>query len=100
MRTLYYNPIEIPNKVRIVSKCFGLEIEYSTDESADMPVYLDELFNLAKCDSFEEVAVFFTAHEEAYIRKSRTAPKEYIEGWFSLKGVKNGGGYLNDKECL
>ena len=28
---------------------------------------------------------------------NKTARKENIEGWFSLKGVKNGGGYLNDK---
>lgn len=100
MKTLYYNPIEIPCKVRLVSKCFGLDIEYSTDESVDKPAYLDELFNLAKCDSFDDVQLYFTAHEEAYIKKNRNAPKENIEGWFSLKGVKNGGGYLNDKECL
>lgn len=97
MKTLYYNPIEIPCKVKLVSKCFGIDIEYSTDKSDGQPVYMDELFNLAKCDSFDNVEVFLTAHDQAYIRKSKTARKENIEGWFSLKGVKNGGGYLNDK---
>lgn len=97
MKTLYYNPIEIPCKVRIISKCFGIDIEYSTDKSDGKPVYIDELFNLAKCDSYDDVEVYFTSHEEAYIRKDKFSPKESIEGWFSLKGIRNGGGYLNDK---
>lgn len=97
MITLYYNPIEIPSKIKIVSTCFDVDIEYSTDQSDNKPVYMDELFNLAKCGSIDDVAVYLTAHNHAYIRKNKTAPKEKVEGWLSLKGIKNGGGYLNDK---
>lgn len=97
MKTLYYNPIEIPCKIKIVSRCFGIDVEYSPEESEGKPVYVDELFTLAKSDSFDDVAVYFTAHEQAYIRKNKFAVKESIEGWFSLKGIRNGGGYLNDK---
>lgn len=96
MTTLYYNPIELPSKIKIVSKCFNIDIEYQSN-AENMPVYIDELFNLAKCESFDEVAVFFTAHEETYIRKNKSSSKENIEGWFSLKGIKNGGGYFKDK---
>lgn len=97
MKTLYYNSIELPAEVHIVSRCFGIDITYEPMGNSEYPAWLEELFNLAKCDSFEEVAVRLTAHNEAYTRKSKNAVKEAVNGWLSLKGLKNGGGYFNDR---
>lgn len=96
MKTLYYNPIELPSKVRLISNCLNIHAEYLADESTGLPIDFDELFNLAKCKSFDEVGVYLTSHEQAYIRANKTSKKEFVEGWLSLKGLRNGGGYLND----
>ena len=97
MKTLYYNPIEVPTKIRIVSKCFDINTEYTSMDSNDRPVGYDELFNLAKLDCFEQVEIFFTSHEEAYIKTSKKSLERVpVTGWVSLKGLANGGGYLND----
>jgi hypothetical protein len=97
MKTLYYNSIELPAEVHIVSHCFGIDITYEPMGDPNHPAWLDELFNLAKCDSFEEVSVCLTAHNEAYTRTSKSGDKESVNGWVSLKGLKNGGGYFNDR---
>ena len=61
-------------------------------------VSMEELFRLAKCASFDEVEVFLSTHNEAYTRKNKTdITRTPITGWFSLKGVADGGGYLQDK---
>lgn len=62
MKTLFYNPIELPAEVHIVSECFGIDITYEPMGDSDHPAWMSELFNLAKCDSFEEVAVRLTKH--------------------------------------
>jgi len=98
MKTLYYNPIEIPEKVRVISKCFGIDTEYDPVCSEGKPVYIDDLFDLAKSRAFDDVQVYFTSHEEAYIKPSKgSTDKRQVLGWFSLVGVANGGGYLDDK---
>ena len=100
MKTLFYNSIELPAEVHIVSECFGIDITYEPMGDPDHPAWMSELFNLAKCDSFEEVAVRLTKHNEGYTRKSKFAEREEVNGWISLKGVRNGGGYFNDKVLL
>ena len=116
MKTLFYNSIELPAEVHIVSECFGIDITYEPMGDPDHPAWMSELFNLAKCDSFEEVAVRLTKHNEGYTRKSKFAEREEVNGWISLKEVKNGegphpiktpkgwlhlgGGYLKDKALL
>ena len=64
MKTLFYNSIELPAEVHIVSECFGIDITYEPMGNPDHPAWMSELFNLAKCDSFEEVAVRLTKHNE------------------------------------
>ena len=70
MKTLLYNPIELPAEVHIVSECFGIDITYEPMGDPAHPAWMSELFNLAKCDSFEEVAVRLTKHNEGYTRKA------------------------------
>lgn len=97
MKILFYNPLEIPIEVRLVSKILGVDKQYQCS-TGDGPVYLDELFRLAATETFDEVNVLLSQHNEAYYRKTKTsAQKIEIDGWVSLKEYKNGGGYLNDK---
>lgn len=99
MKTLYYNPIEIPEKVRVKSKGFNIDIEYETMYANDnLPVYIDDIFDLAKIKFFESVEVYLTNHNDAYYKKSKQATIGYaINGWVSLKEYKNGGGLFDDK---
>lgn len=39
MKQLYYNPIELPEKIRIKSSCFNINVEYSPQESDGKPVF-------------------------------------------------------------
>lgn len=97
MKKLYYNPIEIPQSVRIFSSIFKIEKEYDCP-SDDGPYDLDELFKLAASNSFEKVEVCFSKHNEAYYRDSKEMTRKVpVVGWFSIKGIRNGGGYLDDK---
>ena len=101
MKKMYYNPIEMPVRIKIVSKCFNVDVEYIPEvTSHNYPCHFDDLFLLAYSSCFDEVAVYVTEHEQAYIRKTKNSPKEHLKGWVSLKGVVDGGGYLNDKSTL
>lgn len=99
MKVLFYNPMELPNKVHIVSKAFGIDESYEEPYAGvKVRCWFEDLFDLAKCNVFEAVEVYLTAHNEAYLRKSKKGMERTpITGWFSLKGVVNGGGYLEDK---
>lgn len=98
MKKLYYNPIEMPLKVHIVAKCFGVDMTDEEPFHTGIPCYMEPLFELAKIDCFDEVEVYVTSHNGAYIRDTKK-PMERTEvtGWVSLKNVRNGGGYLEDK---
>ena len=48
MKTLFYNPIELPAEVHIVSECFGIDITYEPMGDSDHLAWMSELFNLAK----------------------------------------------------
>ena len=85
--------------MHIVSVASGIDVSYEEPYAGvDLVVGMDELFNFAKCDSFDEVAVYFTAQNKAYTRSNKKdVVKTPVTGWFSLKGVAKGGGYLEDK---
>ena len=101
MKYLFYNPIESATKVRIKSKCFGIDIEYSSYEAMDKPVYIDQLFQLSQLEWFDDVQVYLSAHESAYYKNKKSDSKRTkITGWISLKEYKNGGGYLKDSLSL
>ena len=97
MKYLYYNPIELPEKVRLVSNTFGIEQEYEVGPANGFPVYMSELFALAQTQSFDEVQVYLTPHNGAYCKKRK---KDFIgtrlSGWISLKDYKDAGGYIED----
>ncbi|MBO4391781.1 MAG: hypothetical protein J5816_00585 [Clostridia bacterium] len=101
MKYLFYNPYEIPNKVQITSKVLGVDKLFEEPwYDPSVVYYFDELFKMAKCDIFDDVKVYLTAHEEAYIKTKtkKGVTREPITGWVSLKGLKQGGGYLEDKD--
>lgn len=99
MKTLFYNPMELPSKIHIVSKVFGIDIIYEEPyNNVDFSIAFDELFNMAQCDCFDQVEVYITSHVQAYLRPNKNShEKTDVIGWISLKGIKNGGGYLQDK---
>lgn len=101
MKQLYYNPIEIPEKVKIKSTCFNIDVEYDTWQSDGKPVYMNDLFDLAKSRAFEDVQVYLTSHNGAYVKANKKAlVGDSITGWISLSDYGNGGGYLEDKYCI
>ena len=101
MKKLYYNPIEVPEKIRIKSVAFGIDIEYTPNTSEGKPVYIDELYDFAKNRYFDSVQVFLTSHEEAYYRDSKNPiEKVPVTGWVDLRVLERGGGYLDDKTGL
>ena len=101
MKWLYYNEIEIPQKVKIKSSCFQIDTEYNTDDSNVMPCLISDLFDLAQSKYFEDVQVYLTTHNDAYIKESKTAlVGTAVKGWISLKKCKNAGGYLKDSYCI
>lgn len=89
--------MEIPTEVILISRILGIDKHYQCDVG-DGPVDMEELFKLAATETFDEVKVLLTPHNEAYYRKTKTSvQKVEINGWVSLKEYRNGGGYLNDK---
>ena len=99
MKYLFYNEVEFPLKYRIKSKCFGLDIEYDAyDKSTKYPcLFMKDLFDLAKCQTISDVQIYCTWHLEAYVKDDKKSLNGFtVEGWISLKEVKNGGGYLKD----
>lgn len=98
MRKLYYNPIELPAKVHIISKCFGVDVIYEQPYGENAPIFIADLYKLAQLDAFDEVAVYLTLNNDAYYRENRRPFNKYFAlGWISLKESRHGGGYLEDK---
>ncbi len=100
MNRLYYNPIEPPEKIRVKSSCSNIDVEYFPWDSNGLPIYMDQLFDLAKSKDYETVQVYLTSHNEAYVKKSK---KDFVgvrtSGWIDLEEYGNGGGYHKDG-CL
>ena len=100
MKYLFYNPYELPVKIRIKSTCSNIDLEYEPFDAGDNPVYLDELIKMAKSERYDDVQVYLSSHNDAYTKENK---KDLfgtrVKGWISLKTVKNGGGYLDDL-CL
>lgn len=101
MKYMFYNPIELPEKVHIVSMCFGIDMTYDVSESNGKPVYFEQLFLLAQSESFDKVEIYLTSHNGAYYKKSKKAIEGFaLTGWTDLKAYRNGGGYLEDKSLI
>ncbi|MDE7082575.1 MAG: hypothetical protein K2O89_02570 [Clostridia bacterium] len=100
MRKLFYNPAEVPVEVILESRILGFKKRYVC-LSGGGPMWMEELFKLAATDTFDNVQVYLTSHNQAYYRDSYS-PLEKVpaEGWVSLKNCKNGGGYLKDRTGL
>lgn len=97
MKKLFYNPIEHPVAVKLVSKVLGVNKQYEL-QTCEGPIGMEELFKLAATDSFDNVEVKLTPHNQAYYRDSKNPFEQVpVEGWISLKDYKNGGGYLKDR---
>lgn len=97
MKKLFYNPIEHPVAVKLESKVLGVNKQYESN-AGEGPGSMDELFKLAATDSFDNVEVYLTPHNQAYYRDSKNPLEQVpVEGWISLKDYKNGGGYMKDR---
>lgn len=96
---LFYNPIEIPSKIKIKSTVLGIDATYEEPYSnVDIDIGISNLIKLATDPRYEEVSVYLTSHNQAYTRTDKKDPqKQDVVGWLSLKGIKDGGGYLGDK---
>ncbi len=98
MNRLYYNPIEPPEKIRVKSSCSNIDVEYFPWDSNGLPIYMDQLFDLAKSKDYETVQVYLTSHNEAYIKANKTSSIGIkASGWINLEEYENGGGYREDK---
>ena len=98
MKVLFYNPFEHPNKVRIVSSVFSIDVCYEAPyDGVKLNTSFDTLFNIAKCQVFDNVEVYLTPQNEAYTRKNKKDLERVpVIGWVSLKEVRDGGGYNED----
>ncbi len=101
---LFYNPIEYPSKVHLRSEKLGIDKVYAPWEAgAEDPCSIDSLIKLANnTDDYDDVSIYVTRHNQAYFKRHKNMRKPdciayEASGWISLKGVKNGGGYLDDK---
>lgn len=98
MKKLFYNPIEIPEKFRIKSAAFGIDVEYTPETSGGKPIYFDDLYDIAENRYFDSIQVFVTTHEETYYRDTKNPMEKVpLTGWIDLCDYKKGGGYLDDK---
>lgn len=100
---LFYNPIEAPEKVCLKSEKLGINKTYEDMELCDLEyASIPDLIKLAnKSDDYEEVSVYLTGHNDAYFKQTKSpripdCVAYEAKGWISLKGVKNGGGFLSD----
>ena len=97
MKYLYYNPIEVPEKIHIVSKAFGLDITYAANNSGNKPISFSELFAIADLECFDAAVVYLSPHEQSYYKNKKSAIEGFsVVGWVDLKDFYNGGGYLDD----
>lgn len=72
MKQMFYNPLEIPTEVILVSRILGIDKHYQCD-AGDGSVDMEELFKLAAAETLTEVKVPLTPHNEAYYRKTKTS---------------------------
>ena len=99
MNHLYCNSIEMPEAIRLVSSCFGIEVEYHPWDADGKPVDMDDLFTLAKSNCFE-VQVLLTSHNDAYVKTSKKATVgTAVEGWVNLAHYDSISGWLEDRYC-
>ena len=95
MKKLYYNPIEMPLSIKLISKT-GEVREISEQKDPTELIPLDYLFD--SIEDYKDILVKLTSHNEAYYPKHNGKGYERVpvKGEISLKEYVNGGGYLED----
>ncbi len=86
---LYYNPIELPEKVHLESKIFKINVTYTTEmfttdySQIAGPTSMTCLFHLAESDAFQKVEVLLNSGNFAYTKSKRGKIKQIV-GWVNL----------------
>lgn len=100
MKRLYYNPLEIPNRIVLIKGDTRIELsnqnDYTDDRLTESICYLKDLFKVL--DDYDDVLVSLTSHNQAYYWKNNETVT--VAGEVSLKEFSNGGGYMNDKKMI
>lgn len=104
---LYYSYVELPKKVRLISKALFLDhmfepennSYFDTDhccEVCDSIIGVRDLFELSKTFLFDEIYIFVTEENEMYYR-DKNNEKVFINGWIEISQFSDSGHFTNDK---
>lgn len=110
MNILFYNYIELPKKVRLISKALCLDHVFYPNENCyydaiagcsdigitDITIGIEDLFVISKTDLFDNVFCYLDEVNHAYFRDNKNK-KIYICGWIDIKQFINGGHFTNDQ---
>ncbi len=103
-KKLYYNPIELPTRIKFVKGDQIIEISeedcFRSTEIENPPVYLDQLFAAVK--QYDNIIIELTSHNEAYFWKKEKGEdvRVPVRGEINLSEFSNGGGYLRDRKLI
>lgn len=112
MYKLYYNYVELPQKVRLISKPLELDHTIFPNECSyhdaniccdDIcmyhnpvgPVGLDQLFKLKNSELFDNIFVYLNEYNAAYYNLSNHDKVDLI-GWIDIMQFAYGGHYSSD----
>ena len=102
-KKLYYNPMEIPKRIRYISKENDIDIiaeePWTENIGMRLPVYFDEMFKALKKGLFDEIKADISSHECCYYwdKDGNQVP---VVGKTNLSEFVDGGGYLRDKRLV
>jgi hypothetical protein len=93
---MFYNTMEIPSKIRFISKECNIDETIDTSEDCGtFPVWFPDLFKALKKGVFDEIVVTVSSHNECYFYTT-IGERRGLVGEISLSEYSDGGEYLKD----